>query len=139
MKKVFSFLLLIIISLFMCSCTFVNNGQEPGPSDVTEDNNENKETNNENKDDNEDNEEPESSRVIINFNFDDSRVIISDKIKNYDLSYDTKDLDIAVEKIENVIKEKKGIAELNKTYDELTSYCSSINDKYVVLRFLFFL
>ena len=146
MKKIFSLLMVLFLSLCLLSCKDnkpVDNEpleEDTNQGGLNQDNGEENNQDNPNEDNGEENnqEGPSETLVEIHFNFDDSKIKASDAFKNYGLSYDPSELDSKVKVIEDVLTNTKGLDELNKAYDELSNYNSKINDLYSIVEVLYY-
>ena len=156
MKKILNVLLVLVLSFLLVSCTTNQaSNNEDQPINNTENNNDNNNNNEENNDkpddngennsgdnnqneNNDDNDNHEDDIVIV-FDYDESKVILSDAFKSYELRYNKDKCNELKQVLLDVIEKKSGLDALNKAYDDLNEYYSEINDLYIVVEVFYYI
>ena len=121
MKKTIQILLIALIAILLISCKKVDNsGQNNDGTTNNGSNADNGSGNNQNND--------QDEIVYLNYDFENYEHIISDAIKNYDLSYDPTIGSKIKEEVLDIIDKKLGCAELEKAIEKLDSHYADIMD-----------
>ena len=107
MKKLFNLSIIFILSLFLFACSASITIKKNSPTSVN-----------------------------INYDYEDQNIKASDTIRNFDLSFDTKDLQKYVKKIEKLLTKKNKLNALNAAYIDLIDYYDHIIDVYIIINTL---
>ena len=146
MKKILRLVMLFVLFVCLFGCSLggdkpSDNKQEENTNNENIENNENINNNNNNENNNNENNNEnqngnESTLVEVKIpNL--KNVTMSDAVKAYDLSYDKSQVEIKKKALIEIIKNAETVDEINKAYDEFSSYHEEIYDKYVLAETLY--
>ena len=153
MKKLLSFLLILVLGLFMVGCETSNNpsnendpntenntnqnqnnGNENNPNGNENNGNEDDPNGNQNNGNENNNDDDEVITITIKTN---SKVVYSDSFMNYELKYSLNEVEKKKEEVLDNIKKATELSELNAIYDDYSNYYKTLEERYIVVEGLY--